>query len=213
MTELSDEQKTFLGSLYFDISKPGAYGGLNNFYKQVIKAGRGDLSSSQVTKWLQGQEAYSLHKPVKKRFQHRRVLVESIDEQWDSDLISLITFAQYNEGFKYILLCVDTLSKYIWLEPIKSKTAPEMKKAFNKIFELGRKCLRLRSDKGGEYTSAIINSYFKDENIIHFVTYNSVKANFSERVIRTIKKPTFQVFSPQTNISLYRYSSRSCQQL
>ena len=48
MTELSDEQKTFLSSLYFDISKPGAYGGLNNFYKQVIKTGRVDIHQAKL---------------------------------------------------------------------------------------------------------------------------------------------------------------------
>jgi hypothetical protein len=127
--------------------------------------------------------------------------VESIDEQWDTDLISMVSFAKYNDDFKYILLCIDTLSKFIWLEPLKNKTAIQMKAAFQKIFSGSeRKCLRIRSDKGSEYTNGVMKAYFKHENIIHFVTYNSTKACIAERSIRTIKQRLFKYLThKQTN--------------
>ena len=80
MAELNAEQKEFLHSLYFDVTKPAAYSGYEKFFRQVLKEGRHDLSINQVKKWLSASDVYSVHKPVKKQFPHRRVLVESMDE-------------------------------------------------------------------------------------------------------------------------------------
>ena len=193
-TELNDEQKQYLKTLYFDITKPSAYAGARKFYKYVIQSGREEFSMSQVKKWLQEQETYSVHKPVIQKFKRRKVVVESIDEQWDADLLVLESLAKYNDGYKYILVCIDTLSKFTWLEPLKSKTSVEVRSAFERIFTGDRTCLRLRSDKGGEFISKNIEKYFKDNKIIHFITHNRVKANFSERLIRTIKKRLFKYF-------------------
>jgi hypothetical protein len=193
-TELNDEQKQFLKNLYFNISNPSAFAGPKKFYKQVIKQGREEFSLNQVKKWLQEQETYSVHRPVIQKFKRRKVIVESIDEQWDCDLMVLESLSKYNDGYKYILVCIDTLSKYAWLEILKTKTSVEVCRAFEHIFTGPRKCLRLRSDKGGEFTSKSIEKYFKDNQIIHFITHNPVKANFSERLIRTIKKRLFKYF-------------------
>ena len=32
------------------------------------------------------------------------------------------SLSKYNNGFKYILTVIDVLSKYAWVEPIKTKT-------------------------------------------------------------------------------------------
>jgi hypothetical protein len=45
----------------------------------------------------------------------------------------------------------------------------------------------VRTDKGGEFTNKVVQKYFEEKGIIHFVTQNEVKANYAERCIRTIK--------------------------
>lgn len=46
----------------------------------------------------------------------------------------MISFANENNGYKYLLTIIDTFSKYAWAVPIKNKTSEEVCKAVTKIF-------------------------------------------------------------------------------
>ena len=72
--------------------------------------------------WLRKQDTYTLHKPVRYRFQRNRVIVGAIDEQWEANLVIMDSLAKYNNNYRYILTVIDVLSKYAWVEPIKAKT-------------------------------------------------------------------------------------------
>jgi hypothetical protein len=66
-----------------------------------------------------------------------------------ADLIDMAKFADWNKGFKYILLVIDTFSKYVWLQPLKYKTGEEVAKAFRKIFDNSKRSpAKLITDKG-----------------------------------------------------------------
>jgi hypothetical protein len=43
----------------------------------------------------------TLHKPTRRRFLRRRVVVYGIDHQWQADLVDLAKLSSYNKGFKY----------------------------------------------------------------------------------------------------------------
>jgi hypothetical protein len=71
------------------------------------------------------------------------------DDLWMADLIDMVKFADWNQGYKYILLVIDTFSKYVWLQPLKYKTGEEVAKAFQKIFDTtNRSPAKLITDKG-----------------------------------------------------------------
>jgi hypothetical protein len=78
---------------------------------------------------LQSQDTYTLHKPTKRRFPRRRVVVYGIDHQWQADLVDLAKLSSYNKGFKYLLTCIDVLSQYPWVVPLT------LKDAFHVIFK------------------------------------------------------------------------------
>ena len=48
-------------------------------------------------------------------------MVHQIDEQWQIDLVNMSETLKHNDGFKFIMVIIDILSKYTWLEPLKSK--------------------------------------------------------------------------------------------
>ena len=60
-------------------------------------------------------------------------------------------FSDKNDGYKYVLLVIDTFSKYIWLRPLKNKTGNSVKRASENIFSEGRVPARIRTDKGMEF--------------------------------------------------------------
>ena len=88
----------------------------------------------KLKKWIQNQESYSRNKAVKRKFQRGKVVVAGIDDQFDADLASFISYADENDGYKYLLAVIDIFSRYGWVEPIKDKTAIQVISAFDKIF-------------------------------------------------------------------------------
>ena len=113
-----------------------------------------------MKKWLHSQEAYTLHKPLRRNFKRRMVYVESIDEQFEADLIVFDNYAKENKGYKYIFVCIDVFSKYAWASALKSKRGEEIKKCFEKVFEQ-RTPISLRTDSGGEFINRIVKDFFR----------------------------------------------------
>ena len=50
------------------------------------------------------------------------------------DLVDLQTLAKYNKGYKYLLTVIDVLSKYAWVEPLKSKSATTLVEALERLW-------------------------------------------------------------------------------
>ena len=143
----------YLKEIYVDPSHPASFDSPERLYKIVKKEGKYKLSHSQIKKWIQKQQSYSLNKNVKRSFQRGRVVEEGIDDQFDIDLASLIYYANENDGYKYLLVVIDILCRYGWVEPLKDKTAKEIVNAFDKILQEGRIPKRLRSDAAKDFTS------------------------------------------------------------
>ena len=127
--------------------------------------GRFDISRHTIQEWLKRQVPYSLQKGVRQTFQRTPIIVAGIDDQWSADLMDMQKFAHENNGFRYVLLVVDTFSKYLWLQPLHDKTGATVKKAFMQIFNQGRKPLKLRTDKGKEFRSQAVTSLMKSLDI------------------------------------------------
>ena len=84
-----------------------------------------------------------------------------IDEQWQMDLADMQSLKQYNDGYRYLLVCIDVFSKYAWIVPIKSKTAPALVEAFKVILSSGRKPHKIMTDQGTEFFKQIISNTVK----------------------------------------------------
>jgi transcription antitermination factor NusG len=132
---------------------------------------------------------------VIRKFKRNHVVVEGIDSQWDADTMDMSSFASNNDGYKHVLLMIDIFSRYVWVEPLKTKTGKEMVKAMTNILSRDRRPLLLRSDKGTEFLNHTVSNFLDTEGIKHFVTQNEVKANYAERAIQTIKKRISRYFT------------------
>jgi hypothetical protein len=117
-------------STYYNLIAPASYGGLSKFKPK-------GYTKKQVREWLQSQDTYTLHKPTRRRFPRRRVVVYGIDHQWQPNLVDLVKLSSYNKGFKYLLTCIDVLSRYAWVVPLTDKTGQTLKDARHVIFKSG----------------------------------------------------------------------------
>jgi hypothetical protein len=128
--------------------------------------------------------------------------VYGIDHQWQADLVDLGKLASYNKGFKYLLTCIDVLSRYAWVVPLKDKTGKTLKEAFEVIFKLGRQPIGLQTDRGTEFTNRVFQKFLKENNVHFFTTYNDeTKASIVERFNRTLKTKMWKYFTHRETLT------------
>ena len=176
---------------YTDPSKPGSLGGVARF----AKARGFDLKETQ--KALEKELAYTLHKPRRKRFATTPVMVFGMDEQWVADLIEVQNIRKHNNGYRYLLTVIDVLSKYAWVEPVKSKSGSDVTAAFDTILKRakGRTPIQLPPDNGKEFYNKTFSALMKSQNIHHFSTHGDTKASVVERFNRTLKERLYRYFT------------------
>jgi hypothetical protein len=180
---------------YYDLKSSGSYLGPVKLYQSLKMRGI-NISLYQIRKWLKNQDDYSLQRPARRPRKRVRVVVSGIDNQWDADLADMSSLSRFNGGIKYLLVVIDIFSRFLWVQPLKNKTAKEVVEGFKHILQSSRKCKKLRTDKGSEFTNKIMKEYLKNQNIYFFTTQNSdTKANYAERVIQTLKSRIYRYFT------------------
>ena len=92
------------------------------------------------------------------------------------DLADMQSLKLYNDGYRYLLVCIDVFSKYAWIVPIKSKTGPALVEAFKVILSSGRKPHKIMTDQGIEFFNKSFQTLLKKEGIELFDTFNETKA-------------------------------------
>ena len=107
-------------------------------------------------------------------------------------MASIISYADENDGYKYLLLVIDIFSRYGRVQPLKDKSSKEVVKAFDKILTEGRKPKHLCTDAGREFTNNSFQEYLQTKNIIHFTTHSEKQANYVERFIKTLKSKLYR---------------------
>ena len=118
-------------------------------------------------------------------------MVSGIDKIWAADLADMKALSKENEGVNFLLLVIDTFSKYGWIVPLKNKKAQTIVKALKEIFkESGRRPDKLWTDKGTEF----FNKDVKDL-VYLYATENEEKSSIAERWIRTMKEKMFKYFT------------------
>ena len=185
----------YLTQMYYNPKRSGALGGVERLYRDVKKDGKYAISRAQLKKWLMKQDTYTLHKPARRHYERNRVIVGAIDELWQMDLADMQTMAAENDGYRYLLVCIDVFSKYLWVIPLKTKTGPALVTAFKKILESGRKPEKIQTDQGTEFFNKHFKALMKKEEIHLYNTYNETKASVVERVIRTLKTRMWRYFT------------------
>src|SRR6267154_547462 len=173
--------------VYFNPGLPGSFGGVNALSKASNR--------KKVKDWLSGQDAYTLHKPVRRKFKRRRTICVGMDHLWQIDLADLSSLAQHNDGFKFLLTCIDCFSRYAWVVPIKSKHATIVTEAFSSLL-IDRRPTYVQSDKGSEFINSTFQSFLKSENIRFYTSENDdIKCALVERFNRTLKTRMWRYFT------------------
>jgi transposase InsO family protein len=138
--------------------------GPDKLFHFVQKDGKYNLSKYKLRKWFSSQEPYSLQRLYRRPQNRTSIVVAGIDDQWSADLMDLVKFAKYNDGYRYIFVVIDVFSKYLWLRKLKDKKGESVANALETIFKEGRKPYKIRTDKGQEFRARAVQSVFRGRN-------------------------------------------------
>lgn len=194
----------FLKQTYYDPDHPAGFSSVYKLKKAAIEAGFPKATFNAVKQWLHKQEVYSVTKSVRtdKEKSSSRIYVAGLNAQWDADLIDFSKSGDQNDGYRYILLCIDIFSRYCMTRKLKSKSPVEVSHALKDIFDNERKPkFALRSDAGMEFCGVAVQKLLNQNNIKHIIARNVSKANYSERCIKSIRTRIFKYF-------IHRHSHR-----
>ena len=185
-----------LKKLYFNPRSSVSFKGVNPLVKES------KVKREKVKEWLRDQESYTLHKPIRLRFRRRRTIVSGIGEQFQCDLIDVQKLKGENDGYSYLLTCIDVFSKVAFVRAIKKKSSNYVIPALESIFNIS-KPKRFQTDKGSEFLGRAVQKYLREKGIKHFTSENeTIKASIIERFQRTFQDRLWRFF---TKTNSYRY--------
>ena len=189
-TALSEEEENRLQAIYYDPSNPAALS------SPAVLAAAARVSVKKTRQWLAKQSTYTLHRQARKNYPSRKYYVNDIDEQWQMDLADMQQIRQRNDNYRYILTCIDILSRFAWARPLKTKQGAEVAKAIEDIFESSnRQPKRIQTDQGTEFYNAPVKRLLEKYGIELFSVKSPKKAALVERWNRTLKSKMWKYFT------------------
>ena len=186
-TIMSTKLIDHLNLKYYNIKEPSSFQNVEKLYKSV-KEKFPNVDKKFIKDWLNEQKTFTVHQYAKLNFKRNQINSKYIDHNWHADLVE-ISHPSKNNGFKYILMVIDNLSKYGWAEPLKNKTGAVVKKAIMAIMKHSKRKPKIfTTDAGKEFTTHSLKKYLKWRKIKHLIARDFAKASVVERWNRTIKE-------------------------
>jgi transposase InsO family protein len=189
-----------LREIYYDQEHPQGYGSIHGLYQAAKKIEK-TVTRSYVRNWLQAQDVYTLHAPLRRRFLRRKTLAPGMFYQMQMDLVDLSNISKQNRGYKFLLTAIDIFSRKAFVLPLKSKKATTVRDAIAEIFTNYPPVRFLQCDDGLEFHNRLVKTYLASRNIRMFSTSSDVKAAIVERFNRTLKQRMFKYFTANDTVT------------
>ena len=127
---------------YTNVREPASFTSVSKLRHHHFKK----TQIKNIAEALEDVDAYTIHKPYKRRFVRHKTQTWGVDRQWQIDLIDMGEMVKYNKGVRYILAAIDVFSRYAFAQPCKSKKATDVLEAFKKMTK-DRHPKKVQSDK------------------------------------------------------------------
>lgn len=191
-----------LRDLYY--SPKTGYRSIEHLY-QLAKHEDNTITRGYVKKWMQRQNTYTKYKKYNNPKHYRKTFVRDLGEQVQIDLVTFMSkHDSENDGYKYIMMCIELLSRYAIAIPLRKKegrvlkvTMEEFLQKFKDRFNAYPKLMQF--DEGPEFLNKNVIDLLKSHNIVFFSTSSDRKASIVERLNRTIKEKILKMFNRNGN--------------
>ena len=168
--------------LYLHLDSAPAFAGARQALSSLPRKQHGPFRE-----WLSGVDAYTLHKPVVRKFTRRPTIVSGLGEQVQADLMDVSARSADNGGINFLLVVIDVFSKKVWVEPLERKTGKLVSEALFRVLR-GKNYRFVQTDKGREFYNPQVSGVMEKLDAHHFSTENeNLKAAVVERVNKTLR--------------------------
>ena len=179
----------YLKYIYTTPSQGASFTGAEKLLKEVDRRGYyTNVKLENVQEFLDSLTTYSLFKRARRKFPRPPVYVTSVRDQVDIDLVDISRLSVENFGVTFLLTCVEVLSRYAFVRPLKSKEGKVVASAMRDILEeSGKKYVHACTDLGSEFKASYFQKVMKDYGIIHFFAGGSGSCTIVERFHRSLR--------------------------
>ena len=203
-----------LHNIHTSCQNPASFGSRSSLKKQS------NGTFKEVDNFLRKSETYTKFKQARRNFTRLKVQSYRLNEIWSIDLADTQQLSEFNQGITFLFVAVDTLSRFVWVVPLKRKTAAACRQALIDVIDgnkRGPPVLQSRFcggsrpvspnpekiwvDKSREIAREFAN--FCQQTGIHlYSTCSEIKSVFPERNIRSIKALNFK-YLHENNAEVY----------
>ena len=112
--------EALLKSIYYDASHWASFGSAAELLA-AARLHRRNITHAQVERWLQVQNAYTLHRKIIRKFPHRKFLSKGLHHMRQADLVDMQVIQKENAGRRYLLTAIDVFSRQAFAKAIRTK--------------------------------------------------------------------------------------------
>jgi hypothetical protein len=170
-TTISQKNLKLLNETYYQLGKSG---GAFSSAKKLWLALNEKIPFNQVKIWLYQQPTHTLFAKRVTKFTRRRIECYSPDDLCEADIMFVSNiYKPHNEDYMGLLTVISCFSKEAQAEPLKTKDASEVVKAFKTCLNRFKHSFKhLRTDEGLEFTSDIFENFCESQKIKHYFAIN-----------------------------------------
>ena len=184
-----------LKQLYNNAEFSASFTGKNAF-SQAVRKEHPSIRNKEIYRALRKIDSYTLHKPTRKPKLFRRIYTKGINYLYQIDLVDMSAYSSLNDGFRWLITCIDTFSKKAWVFPLKNKKGISITTALKTLLSKNRP-FKIEFDQGTEFYNTHFLSLLRKLKIKWYSTYSDRKNAIVERFNRTLKTRMFRAFTAQ----------------
>lgn len=144
--------------------------------------------TSPILETLRHIDAYTHHKEFHRPQLSNPFYVYRKRQQLQIDLFDVSGLKQNNRGVTFILLAIDSFTKYVWARQLKTKSAAHVQPALQSIVTaMGDKPESIFCDRGKEFVNRVVRDYLHEQQIKLEHPSSEKKAAIIERCNRTVQ--------------------------
>jgi len=199
MKEVSDEKLLqYWKSPLFS----GSYSGIRTFQATLKTDLNIVVSQARLLNILKKEPIFLIHQRKHTNFERKHYDLNNYGELLQCDIAHMFDY----DGYKYFLLVIDCYSSKLFVEPLKSKSAPVVAKALEKCIKRFKTTVYvLESDRGKEFLSKPFKEVCKNYNIYYKSKFNKNKSAYAERYIFLVKRKLYMLLRAKLSENWVKY--------
>lgn len=203
-----EQVENVLRTIYYDERNPASFSSPLKLY-QASKKIDNNITLAMVKNWIHKQDTYTLFRRAIRKFPRLATISNEVDKQWQIDLMETSWLAKHNDNIRFLLVAIDILSRFAFVEPLKDKKSSSIIEAMKRIFKRGRMPKKIETDQGREFVNDSFKNFLRKKKIVHFTTTDgSIKCALAERFIRTLRSKIIKfLYSNNTKRFIHRLNN------